>query len=153
VHIDVDGVGYDLNLQEKASGEDTLFRQENQASVLSLLPFVFSFLMLAVYLLIVLLSLPSVYSIGSKGAAFGRKNYWYGLPLLFSCVFTLLVFWPGMMSNDSLGQWGQAVNMDITDWHPIFHTYLISLLIKLWYSPALIAILQLLALCLVFAWA
>ena len=152
VHIDVNGVGYDLNLQEKIGGEDIVFRQENKPSIISLLPFIFSFIMLAIYLLAVLLNLPYIYPIKLKNVETDKNNFWYGLPLLISSVFVLLVFWPGMMSNDSLGQWGQAINMDISDWHPIFHTYLTSQLIEIWYSPALIAILQILALCMVFAW-
>jgi hypothetical protein len=51
----------------------------------------------------------------------------------------LLTYYPGLMTYDSYSQFKQAITMDLSDWHPATHTILISLLIKIWYNPAVIA--------------
>lgn len=152
IRISIDGVGYDQDLQQKNSNEEIIFRFREEPSLLSRIPFVVTFLIVVVYLLILLFSLAFLQPVRLQDSISLKSSFWFGLPLLISCGFALLVFWPGMMSKDSMGVWGQAVTHSFTDWHPIFQTFLISLLIKIWYSPAFIALLQLLTLCLVLVW-
>src|SRR5262249_38322432 len=62
----------------------------------------------------------------------------------------LLVFWPGLMSPDSLEQWRQVLQGEINNEHPAFHTLTIWLITRVWFSPAAVALTQILALALMF---
>lgn len=64
----------------------------------------------------------------------------------------LLSFWPGMMSPDSNNQWAQAVSGQFNDAHPVFHTLLLWVLMRIWYSPASVVIFQIITLSLTTAW-
>ena len=64
----------------------------------------------------------------------------------------LLVFFPGMMSGDSLVQWRQAHSLAFSDLHPVFHTLTILLAARVWDSPASSIVVQILFLGLVFGW-
>lgn len=70
----------------------------------------------------------------------------FALPMLVVWAVYLLAFWPGMMSADSLDQWGQAMSGRFNDHHPAFHTILIWLLTRITPSPAVVALAQILAL-------
>ena len=64
----------------------------------------------------------------------------------------LLTFWPGMMSTDSNVQWQQVITGIFSDAHPVFHTLFIWLITRLWFTPAAVAIVQILSLSLTTAW-
>jgi hypothetical protein len=76
----------------------------------------------------------------------------YALPLLAAGGTYLAIFWPALMSNDSLGQWSQVVTGHYSDLAPAFHTMTNWLITRIWLSPAAVALAQLLALSLVVAW-
>ncbi len=57
-------------------------------------------------------------------------------------MLSLLSFYPGIMTNDSVDQWNQISNNAYTSWHPIFHTLFEKLITIFWKSPAAIAIFQ-----------
>ena len=58
-------------------------------------------------------------------------------------VIYLLAFWPGVMSFDSIFQWGQAMKFSFTDWHPVFSTLMIWVATRIWMSPAAVVLFQL----------
>ncbi len=64
----------------------------------------------------------------------------------------LAVFQPALMSNDSLGQWWQMLSGGYTDVAPAFHTMTNWLITRIWFSPAAVAWVQLIAMSLVVAW-
>ncbi|MGG0645300.1 DUF6020 family protein [Sporosarcina gallistercoris] len=66
----------------------------------------------------------------------------YALPSLLVSTYFLVAFYPGAMTPDSLAQWDQAHTHHYTDWHPVVHTMLLSVLVSIWDSPAIIAIFQ-----------
>ncbi len=151
IEIWVDGQRSLLELQS-GSEYAVSFRQDFPISTWQLLPAMLAFLVLTTYALLLLWAILDKLPV--KQTQSGQPNgHWlgYALPALLVWGLSLLVFWPGMLSNDSLGQWGQALSGQMGDWHPIFHTFLLSMLIKLWYSPALPAMLQIAALSLIFA--
>lgn len=76
----------------------------------------------------------------------------YAIPFIVVSSIYLLAFWPGLMTLDSLDQWNQASIGKFSDWHPLFHTLNIWVLIHLWKSPAIVALAQILAMSLVLAW-
>lgn len=76
--------------------------------------------------------------------------YWYALPCVIIWSFTLLVFWPGLMSADSVDQWGQMLSGRYYNYHPAFHTLTMRVLTLLWLSPAAVALAQIAALALAF---
>ncbi|MCD6355712.1 MAG: hypothetical protein J7L66_00380 [Anaerolineaceae bacterium] len=94
------------------------------------------------------LELPVLRKTTSKG------NYWllYMLPMILAGTFTLLVFWPGIMSNDSVTQWEQGVNGSYNDWHSALYTIFIAFLYRIWYSPAIVAGTQIVLLSFAAAW-
>jgi hypothetical protein len=83
-----------------------------------------------------------------------RKGFWlkYAAPFFLISVFMLLVFYPGMMSGDSLNQWKQAHSLVFDDVHPVFDTLTIWLATRAWNSPAFIVLLQILGMGLVLGW-
>ncbi len=61
-------------------------------------------------------------------------------------VFTiyLLAYFPGILPNDSISQWKQITRFSFGDWHPVFHTFFEWVVTRVWLSPAMIAIVQIL---------
>jgi hypothetical protein len=62
----------------------------------------------------------------------------------------LLAFWPGLLSIDSVVQWAQMSTGQLNNGHPALHTMMIWLVTRAWYSPAAVALCQVLALALTF---
>jgi hypothetical protein len=77
----------------------------------------------------------------------------FGLPPALAWSVYLLAFWPGVMSSDSLDQWGQILTGVYNDWHPVFHTLTMWLLTRLVESPAIVAATQIAVLSGVVGWA
>lgn len=71
-----------------------------------------------------------------------RGSLRYALPAWTVSACLLMVFWPGVMSNDSIDQWHMAAAGITSDWHPTYHTLFIAAARKVWDSPAFIAMLQ-----------
>jgi hypothetical protein len=71
---------------------------------------------------------------------------YYGLPGLVVWFFSLLIFWPALMSFDSLSQWRQILNGQFIDSNPAFHTLTEWLLTRIWLSPTIVAIAQIISL-------
>ena len=64
----------------------------------------------------------------------------------------LAAFWPGLMSPDSISQWEQVLLKSISNNYPAFHTLTNWLVTRFWYSPAAIAIIQMVSLAVVFSY-
>lgn len=76
----------------------------------------------------------------------------YAAPCLLVWGIYFLAFYPGMMSRDSLDQWREVVTFRFDDWHPAFDSFAYWLLTRLWFSPAIICLVQMLLLAGVFAY-
>jgi hypothetical protein len=64
------------------------------------------------------------------------------IPFSVWCLW-LIIFYPGILSDDSQVQWAQAVGKDQwNDWHPVFHALFNKLALLVWESPASAVILQ-----------
>ena len=83
-----------------------------------------------------------------------KRGYWliYALPMAAVWGIYLLAFFPGMMSTDSAIQWKQVISGKFNDLHPVFHTLFIWLITRLWFSPATVALFQILSLSLTIGW-
>lgn len=79
-------------------------------------------------------------------------RFLYILPMLVVWFLFLLAFWPGILTADSIDQWGQIIEGRYSDWHPVSHTLVIWLTTRLWNSPAAFVILQIFALSLTVSW-
>ena len=77
--------------------------------------------------------------------------HWYAAPCLVVWSVSLLAFWPGIMSADSVDQWGQMLSGQYSDIHPAAHTLTIWLVTRVWLSPAAYALAQIGALAFTFA--
>ena len=77
---------------------------------------------------------------------------WYAIPMIVVSLIYLIAYWPGVMTNDSNDQWNQVFTGNFNGWHPAFHTFNIWLLTRIWASPAIVAMAQILATSLVIAW-
>lgn len=77
-----------------------------------------------------------------------RRYSWlmFALPMLVVWGIYLLTFWPGMMSADSMDQWGQMLTGQYNDHHPAFHTFIIWLLTRIYPSPVAVALTQIVTL-------
>ena len=80
-----------------------------------------------------------------------RRFRWlaFALPMIAAWGVYLLAFWPGLMSANSLDQWGQVLSGRYNDHHPAFHSFIIWLLTRLAETPAVVALAQIVALALV----
>ncbi len=83
-----------------------------------------------------------------------HPRYWllFTLPMVLVWGFYLLTYWPGVMSPDSIVQWGQILSGKFTDTHPAIHTMLLWMLTRGTLSPAPIAIAQILLVSFSVAW-
>lgn len=71
----------------------------------------------------------------------------YALPYLFLELLPLYAYWPGILSTDSFAQWEMIDDLGkLYDWHPVIHTLFEYALTRLWYSPAIIVLFQILVL-------
>jgi hypothetical protein len=86
--------------------------------------------------------------------AIKRKPNWilYALPMITAWTFSLLVFWPGVLSNDSFDLWGQAVSGKFNDWQSAFYSIVLFLLIRIIKSPAFVLMIQIIVSALIVAW-
>ncbi|GKX68078.1 DUF6020 family protein [Inconstantimicrobium mannanitabidum] len=85
-----------------------------------------------------------------------KRNYstlkWtvlFAIPLTIVSLIILAGFYPGIMTSDSLSQWYQIKDHDFGDWHPVIHTWFMMLILKVWYSPAAVALVQIILMSLV----
>jgi len=66
----------------------------------------------------------------------------YAAPLALSSVVSVLVFYPAMMTSDSLDQWRQAGRFAFNDAHPVLYGLFVAAMRSLWDSPASVALVQ-----------
>ncbi|REG08721.1 hypothetical protein DFR64_2096 [Pelolinea submarina] len=143
INVVVNGTIHEINLHENSMDGYVVFRYEGKPPLFSQIPFVFSFIILSTYLLLNLFTLLCSYRIKTANENAPRRNdFLLGIPLLVTSGLVLLTFWPGMMTNDSINQWKEVVTGNYTDLNPILHTLLLSGLVKIAYSPAVVAIFQ-----------
>ena len=71
-----------------------------------------------------------------------KQSVRYALPSWSVSLCLLLAFWPGVMSNDSIAQWGWAHTGIASDWHPVYHTLFLTVARKIWDTPAFAVLLQ-----------
>ncbi len=83
-----------------------------------------------------------------------KKGFWllYALPMIAVWGIYLLTFFPAVMTPDSIRQWGQVISGQFNDALPVVHTLLVILLTRLWFSPAVVIVFQIIALALTVAW-
>ena len=92
------------------------------------------------------------YLINSKMSDNNLKIIKFSSPSWIIWTIALLIFWPGMMSHDSIVQWRQVMNNDIVDYQPAFHTILIWIITRINSSPAIVALAQIFILGLSSGW-
>ena len=131
-----------------------LIRDELQVPLLNRVPFMLSFTILAGYLIFIALMVLGTWQPEKKQAGRGGKYDWllYMLPMVICWGFTLLVFWPGFMTNDSVAMWEQTLSGEYSDWQSAFYGIVLSGLVRIWYSPAIVSIPQVLLLSFLVAW-
>jgi len=78
--------------------------------------------------------------------------YIYASPLITVWSIYLIIYWPGFFSPDTVAQFNMFVNHAISDWHPAFHTLTLWFLTRLWFSPAVVNIVQILLLGILLGW-
>lgn len=81
-----------------------------------------------------------------------REAFAFSIPLLVTSACSLLIFYPGLMTSDSLDQWRQAGRMAFNDAHPLLYGFFIAGMRSIWDSPAAVAVAQLLLFALACGW-
>ena len=76
----------------------------------------------------------------------------YVLPMVAVWGLFLLVFFPGLLTQDTTVQWEQVVTGQYSDAHPIFYALLIGGLSQVHNSPAVVVLAQILMLSLSLGW-
>lgn len=85
---------------------------------------------------------------GSPKFSWLEKVVLYSIPSMISICFYWLVYFPGLMSADSINQWGQFTSFNFNNNHPVIHTLFNWLVTRIWLSPAMVVLFQV-----VFLWA
>lgn len=131
---------------------DILIQNEFHVPLWFLLPFILSFFIAVSFLIFCTFVLLG--SIEFKKNHSNKKWGWltFTIPMLLVWSLSWMIFWPGIMSSDSMSQWAQGFRGNYFDWHSVLLSILLSFLMKIWYSPAFIVILQMLALSISAAW-
>ena len=140
-----------FDLHSENSSDEISFIREYTIPLINKIPFILAFLFISTNLFLAFFLSQQFFNI--KPSSIKEKEesgLFYILPLIFTCTLSLFIFYPGIMTNDSLGQWQQALTGNYVNWHPLMHTLLISLLINIWYSPAVLAITQIALLVIVY---
>ena len=153
VFVSWNGVEKEYNLNNPK--EPNIFiRNEIGIPLIYMLPFILSFSVSTGFVIFTFLILLGTWQPKWKRKMSDKKHTWlfYMLPMVVVWGFSLLVFWPGIMSNDSVAQWTQNLSGDYNDWQSAFYALVLAGLMKVWYSPALIAILQVLLFAFLVAW-
>ncbi len=68
----------------------------------------------------------------------------YGAPCAVAWTTYLILHWPGMLSNDSVGEWLAAVEGNWLD-NPIMMQFMIWLVTRVWFSPGAVLLVYILA--------
>ena len=77
---------------------------------------------------------------------FQSRTFKYALPCIIIWSMGLLIFWPGMMSHDSIIQWNQLSQNRYSNLQPVFHTLFMKSITMIWDSPGAVCLVQILML-------
>jgi hypothetical protein len=77
-----------------------------------------------------------------------KRWSWLGYALVCAIVWIgyLLAFWPALLTFDSIAQWQQMLTGQLHDAHPVFHTITNWAITRLWLSPTMVAVAQIIVL-------
>ncbi len=78
--------------------------------------------------------------------------FFLALPMLVVWGTYQAVYFPAVMTNDSMAQWQQAVSGQFSDWHPFIHTLLLWATLQIEPTPALFISIQIFIFGLISAW-
>lgn len=108
--------------------------------------FSLSFVTIFSYLIFLLIIISNEWHPKPSDDQSSRSHSWvlYMLPMIIVWTFSLLVFWPGVFSNDSLHHWKQAVTGQFNDWQSAIYAMVLFLLIRIKYSLSFVLILRIL---------
>ena len=153
VFISWNGVEREYNLNQPKE-PNILIDSHLEIPLIYKLPFILAFSISAGFVLFSLLMLLGTWQPKLHGGKAPQRGVWlaYMLPMVLLWGFTLLVFWPGIMSGDSITLWSQNLVGEYSDWQSAFYALVLAGLMKIWYSPAFIAILQILLFSFLVAW-
>ncbi|HEL2966981.1 TPA: hypothetical protein UL939_001868 [Stenotrophomonas maltophilia] len=77
-------------------------------------------------------------------ASLQRQTMMLAMPIVLTSLFALFIFYPGLMTSDSLDQWRQAGHFAFNDAHPLLYGLFMVAMRFVWDSPASVALVQLL---------
>jgi hypothetical protein len=132
---------YNLNQPKQPN---IVIKDQFNIPVLYHLPFDISFSVSMGFILFFLLMLLGRWNPPVGQGKKSKKWAWlvYMLPMLVVWTFSLLVFYPGFMSKDSFAQWNQGLSGQFNDWQSAFYSMLLAGLMRIWYTPAVVTIIQ-----------
>ena len=156
VYVAWNGDWHEYNLYNAQIDPDEpnlLIREKVKVPLACRLPFMLSFTIVIGYLIFIALIFLGTWH-PAKRARVGKKYGWlkYMLPMLICWGFTLLVFWPGIMTNDSVAMWEQTLDGQYSDWQSAFYSILLTGLVHIWYSPAVVSVMQVVLFSFLVAW-
>jgi len=111
-----------------------------------ILVFLFLFMSLAVGI-----RLAGNFQVSVKPYPDSRSCQWWmiGSTALCAIIWSIYgwFFYPGLISWDFYVQWYEmSGKIPFSDWHPLFHTLFIWLVTRIWYSPAMVSLVQIMTL-------
>jgi len=140
--------------EEQINGiQNIIIPFESDLSFPYYLPFIISFVLVVGYGIFSVLMVLSNSLIGYTKKC-SKPHHWllYALPMILVWIFILMVFWPGFLTNDGLGQWRQMASGNFNDWQSVIYSLLVFILTRIWNSPAVVALAQIISLAVVIAY-
>ena len=77
---------------------------------------------------------------------FQSRTFKYAMPCIIIWSIGLMIFWPGMMSHDSIIQWNQLSFNRYSNIQPVFHTLFMKSISMIWDTPGAVCFVQILLL-------
>ncbi|HUV15464.1 MAG TPA: hypothetical protein VMW28_02745 [Pelolinea sp.] len=151
VDISIDQQNESFNLFRTSGEFDAVFSRKIGLPLYSRLPFILSFLFFFSYTFFAFFILNASRKTKEPQRAYTVQfSFIYSIPFVITSLASLLVFWPGIMSRDSMAQWVQVAQGSYSAWFSTTLNLAIALITAIWNFPATVALFQIALLAFVF---
>jgi hypothetical protein len=142
---------YNLN---ESDGINLIIEDTFDVSWGNYVPFILTFIISSFYTIFTLMIVAGKWDLSELKFNMKKSYHWffYAIPMVLFWFLFLAIFWPGVLSNDSMALYGEALNGNFSNSQSIFYEYFLSILLELIQSPAFILGIQIILFALIISW-
>jgi hypothetical protein len=117
-------------------------------------PFILTFIISSSYAICTLMIVVGKWKFSELKFNTKKRYHWffYATPILFIWFLFLAIFWPGVLSNDSMALYGEALTGNFSNSQSVFYELFLSILLELIQSPAFLLAIQIILFALIISW-